>query len=131
MARFADTSYFLALLIPNDECHAAAKALSVDWRGSLVTTDFVVIEVGNHLSPQMSRAVFAKFTRAISQEPRMTIIPASRQWIERGLALYEARSDKDWSLTDCISFEVMREHQLTEALTADHHFVQAGFNILM
>jgi uncharacterized protein len=49
--------------------------------------------------------------------------------MRRGTDLYNARSDKGWSLTDCISFEVMREHGLTEALTADHHFTQAGFSI--
>jgi predicted nucleic acid-binding protein len=131
MSRFADTSYFLALLIPNDENHAAAVKLAAGWRGTLVTTDFVLLEVGNHLSPQRSRNVFSRFFRALSQEPRITIIPASRQWIERGLALYESRPDKNWSLTDCISFEVMREHMLSDALTADHHFTQQGFNILI
>jgi predicted nucleic acid-binding protein len=131
MSRFADTSYFLALLIPNDENHAAAVSLAVEWRGLLVTTDFVLLEVGNHLSPPQSRGVFAKFMRAISDEPRMNIIPASRDWIERGIRLYEARLDKGWSLTDCISFAVMREQGLADALTADRHFAQANFNILM
>jgi predicted nucleic acid-binding protein len=49
---------------------------------------------------------------------------------ELGLKLYSERSDKDWSLTDCISFEVMREQGLKEALTGDHHFKQAGYQAL-
>ena len=131
MSRFADTSYFLALLIPNDENHAVAVKLAAEWRGALLTTDFVVIEVGNHLSPQRSRGVFARFFRAIAQEPRITVVPSSRQWLDRRLTLYESRPDKNWSLTDCISFEMMREQHIVEALTADHHFAQAGFNVLM
>ena len=129
MSRFVDTSYFLALLIPNDENHAAAVAIATEGRELLITTDFVLIEVANHLSPPPSRGVFARFFYAISNEPRMNIVAASREWMRRGTDLYNARSDKGWSLTDCISFEVMREHGLTEALTADHHFTQAGFSI--
>jgi len=45
----------------------------------------------------------------------------------RGLALYSARRDKSWSLTECISFEVMAGFGLVEALTGDHHFEQAGY----
>jgi len=48
-----------------------------------------------------------------------------------GLDLYRERPDKDWSLTDCISFVIMRQQQITDALTADLHFVQAGFRALM
>jgi hypothetical protein len=77
MTRFADTSYFLALLIPNDEYHAAALALAAEWWGSLLTTDFVLLEVANHLSPRTSRGVFGKFRGLISHEPRMTIIDGS------------------------------------------------------
>lgn len=66
IARFGDTSYFLALLIPNDESHMAAVQLATDWHGPLVTTDYVLLEAGNHLSPQASRRVFAKFVRTCS-----------------------------------------------------------------
>jgi len=58
-------------------------------------------------------------------------LPASQELFERGLNLYRQRPDKDWSLTDCISFVVMREHGVTKALTADRHFEQAGFAILL
>jgi hypothetical protein len=51
--------------------------------------------------------------------------------MDRGLALYAARPDKEWSLTDCVSFLVMQDHGVTEALTADHHFEQAGFVALL
>ena len=131
MSRFADTSYFLALLIPNDEHHDSALRLTDGWRGNLVTTDFVLIEVANHLSPQTSRGVFQRFIAAVSQDPRMRVIPATRDLFRRGSDLYGARLDKNWSLTDCISFEVMRDLRLVEALTGDHHFEQAGFTALL
>jgi len=58
-------------------------------------------------------------------------VAASHEWFERGLDLYCSRPDKSWSLTDCISFLVMEEHGVMEALTGDHHFVQAGFVALL
>ena len=59
------------------------------------------------------------------------VIPASTALMDRGIALFAARADKEWGLTDCISFVVMQEHNMTEALTADHHFEQAGFSALL
>jgi len=57
----------------------------------------------------------------------LTIVEANHELFEHGLDLFGNRPDKSWSLTDCISFVVMQAHGLTEALTADHHFEQAGF----
>ena len=131
MARFADTSYFLALLIPNDVYHNCALRLASEWTGDLMTTDFVLVEVANHLSPRLCRGVFSKLHGLISRDPRMSIVEATREWMDRGRALYDGRRDKDWSLTDCISFAAMQERGLREALTADHHFEQAGFLVLM
>ncbi len=130
IARFADTSYFLALLIPNDENHAAAVRLSA-WTGPLVTTDWVLVETGNFLAPQQSRRIFTQFVRAMVAEPRITVVPASLKILQRGLELYESRPDKDWSLTDCTSFIVMSDKGIADALSADHHFEQAGFTILL
>jgi hypothetical protein len=67
----------------------------------------------------------------IENDPRVHIVSPSDEQFRRGKELYARRSDKEWSLTDCISFLVMQEHALTEALTADHHFEQAGFAILL
>ena len=50
---------------------------------------------------------------------------------QRGLRLYEERPDKEWSLTDCLSFVVMKDENLREALTGDQHFEQAGFIALL
>jgi uncharacterized protein len=61
----------------------------------------------------------------------LTIVPAERALMLDGLALYEARPDKEWSLTDCISFVVMKQQGILEAVTADRHFEQAGFVALL
>ena len=61
----------------------------------------------------------------------VTIIPPDAALFDRGLALYASRLDKDWSLTDCISFVAMQEQGLEEALTGDQHFAQAGFSVLL
>ena len=69
--------------------------------------------------------------RDLQQQEKLTIIPASRELLDEGLNLYEDRPDKEWSLTDCISFVVMQREGLTEALTGDKHFEQAGFVSLL
>jgi uncharacterized protein len=61
------------------------------------------------------------------QRPLTTVVPFDSTLMNRGLALFASRSDKDWSLTDCVSFLVMNDRGITDALTADHHFEQAGF----
>jgi predicted nucleic acid-binding protein len=67
----------------------------------------------------------------LAADPAITVIQASPEVFDLGLDLYARRLDKEWSLTDCISFAVMKEHGLTQALTGDHHFEQAGFTILL
>jgi hypothetical protein len=64
-------------------------------------------------------------------DPRVVVVPSSRDLFDRAMGLYRSRPDKDWSLTDCVSFVVMRERGITEALTGDHHFEQAGFRALL
>ncbi len=128
---FADTSYFLALLIPADVNHAPARRWAESHRIPLVTSDYVLIEVGNYLSPVPARYLFGQFWRALRSDSRMTVVPASPSLMARGAELYDTRLDKPWSLTDCISFVIMREHAIQDALTADRHFEQAGFTALL
>ena len=61
----------------------------------------------------------------------ITVVPLSRELLDGAVALLDARPDKLWSMTDCVSFEIMRQGNITTALTADHHFVQAGFQALL
>src|SRR5207253_2639169 len=74
---------------------------------------------------------FLELFQELQNDSRVTIFPPSADQYHRGLDLYARRLDKDSSLTDCISFEVMQQSDLTEALTADYHFEQTGFNILL
>lgn len=130
---FADTFYWLALANPKDEWHGRAK--TIGQRLGLfrtVTTDEVLIEFLNGLStsgPHM-REVAVKMTRSIQGNPNIEVVPASRKLFLGGLQLYDSRKDKQYSLTDCISMELMRERQLKEVLTHDKHFKQEGFVIL-
>ena len=128
---FVDTSHCIALLNPRDALHEKAMALSQRYRAGLVTTDFVLIELGNWCAQKGDRELFVRFLTLARKDAHLTIVPASRELFDLGAGLYAQRGDKRWSLTDCISFVVMRQHGMTEALTADHHFEQAGFNILL
>ncbi len=131
---FADAQYWVALLNDQDQGHSAALAISQTLRGVMVvTTDEALTEVlaffserGRHL-----RQLAAATVRSIYANTMMQIVPQSRQSFLAGLALYEARPDKGYSLTDCISMVAMRREGITEVLTHDGHFTQEGFTILL
>lgn len=128
---FADASYYLALLNPSDELHTKALEITPGITGPIVTTTAVLTEVADALSRAHHRLAAARFIYDLERDPRVIIVGADRDVFDEGLRLYESRSDKDWSLTDCISFVVMEQHGLTDALTADRHFEQAGFKPLL
>lgn len=128
---FADTWFFLAILNPSDPNHPRALAASRSLRHHRVTTDWILVEVGDALSQAWNRDVFARFYDWIHGHPGTTIVPASRQLLEAGMQLYRYRRDKDWPLTDCISFVVMEDESIPDALTGDKHFEQAGFKALL
>jgi len=128
---FVDAWYYLALFSKADEAHAAAVRWSKEVKLPVVLTDFVLLEVGNVLRRGPARAWFTSIVGSLRSDPDATIVPASRELVDRGLRLFGQRPDKEWSLTDCISFVVMRERGIVEALTGDHHFEQAGFTILL
>ncbi len=127
---FADTYYYLALLVENDAMHELAIELTSQLQGQIVTTGWVLLEFANAVSKSRHRHYFPSLLDDLKQNPQITILPADEASFEDGTALYRNRPDKDWSLTDCISFLVMEREGVTEALTGDHHFEQAGFTIL-
>ena len=128
---FGDTVYFLALVNARDQLHAQAKELSRQPPGSLVTTEWVLTEVGDALSAPGARERFTALLGTLQRQADVEIVPANHDLFAKGCAVFGERPDKAWSLTDCLSFAVMRERAIGSALTADHHFVQAGFNVLM
>lgn len=130
-AVFADTAYFVGLLNPRDEHHPAATAFFESFDGRVVTTNYVLFEVANFFSRSGNRSTFVTLVETLRADPLTEIMPASADLFDRGLELFAARPDKDWSLTDCVSFVVMADRGLTDALTTDHHFAQAGFRPLL
>lgn len=128
---FADTVYYLALTNPRDQYSAPAMRFTTGFSGTFVTTAWVLTEVANSLSRGPNRALFFDLYHDLADDLRVTIVPPIQDLFEQGIEFYAQRHDKEWSLTDCISFIVMREYGLTDALTADHHFEQAGFTVLL
>ncbi len=128
---FADTSFYIAVVNPRDALHAGAAKYARDSFGPIITSEHVLVEVGNWLAKSDDREVFVQLMKEIRADDRTKVISGSPTLFERGLDLYSRRPDKSWSLTDCISFVVMQEHGLTDALTGDHHFEQAGFHALL
>lgn len=129
--KFADSNFLVALLNPKDQWHSLAMKVAGPLDELLVTTMWVLVEVGDALSAGVNRDLFLRFMDSLSAQPEWEMVAASKEWFERGLELFRARADKDWSLTDCISFAVMKQRGITDALTHDHHFEQAGFQILL
>ena len=127
---FADSFYFLALLCPRDEAHEQARRITEAHAPALVTTDAILLEVADALRLPADRRRTAGWVRTMWEEPDVRVHEMDRRLLRRALDLYATRPDKEWGLTDCISFVVMREEALTEALTGDAHFEQAGFRIL-
>jgi len=127
---FADTSYFVAILNPRDASHVVAKALSTSEM-RVITTEYILIEAANFFPLAAARSSLRTMIDRVSVSPNFVVVPSSTDLFTRGYALFVARPDKDWSLTDCISFVVMQDHGITDALTADHHFEQAGFRALL
>jgi uncharacterized protein len=128
---FADTSFYVALFSPGDVHHEAAVRLAQALRRAVVVTEFVLLELANALARASSRKLFVDLLPRLRANPNVKIVSVSADLFDRGVARFAARPDKDWSLTDCISFVVMEEEGITEALTADHHFEQAGFIALL
>ncbi|MGH8229057.1 MAG: type II toxin-antitoxin system VapC family toxin [Steroidobacteraceae bacterium] len=128
---FADTAYFLALNISRDRFHEQALSLEATLRCQLLTTEWVLTEVADALAAPPTRARFAAQIERLRARDDVRIVAAKHRQFERGCALYLKHKDKRWSLTDCISFLVMRQHGADTALTSDRHFVQAGFRILL
>jgi uncharacterized protein len=131
---FLDTAYVNALVNTRDQWHDAAvqweEKLAADKR-RLVTTEFVLIEIADGLAAVRFRVQAVQVIGTLQASSLVEIIPASSQLFTAALELYRSRGDKDWGLTDCASFVVMSEHGLSEALTTDDHFRQAGFRALL
>jgi predicted nucleic acid-binding protein len=127
---FADTVFWVAAANPKDQWADKLRELEptlADTR--ILTTDEILVELLGHFSKAGSslRQKAAEIAKAVLENPNVTVVPQSRDSFLRGLRLYESRADKAYSLVDCISMETMRQHAISEVLTADNHFTQEGF----
>ncbi|HEY3322533.1 MAG TPA: PIN domain-containing protein [Planctomycetota bacterium] len=131
---FADTYYFLALLGIGDAGHSRAVAMSRTarkrgWR--LVTTGWVLTELGDALCLPADRPAFVRTVTAVRSDESFEVVSMTGALFNSGFDFFKTRPDQEWSFTDCISFVVMKERGITDALTGDHHFEQAGFTALL
>ena len=133
-AYFADTSFWMALSRKRDQHNRHAVAWNqfvIRTKSSIVTTEAVLWEWLNGLSDASTRGVAAEGYRRAHADGRIEVVPFQPELIDSAVQLYRTRPDKDWSLTDCLSFVVMERRHLTEALTTDGHFEQAGLKVMM
>lgn len=127
----ADSFYFIAAINEHDGAHKRAITFAQNQLHQLVTTEWVLTEVGDAFAKPQWRPAFLQMLDDLRADPNFTIVPASHKLFEDGVRLFGARGDKEWSLTDCTSFVAMKQLGVTEALSGDHHFQQAGFTALL
>ena len=131
---FADTLYWIALINSRDQWHERAVSIKTSLKdASLITTDGVLTEVANFFAQygDIMRRKVALAIRTILTDQQVEVLSENRQTFLDGLVTYESRADKGYSLTDCISMNVMRRRSINDVLTRDTHFTQEGFHILL
>ena len=131
---FLDTSFSIGLVSPRDQIHQKAVKWSEKIETSqihTVTTRAVLLEIGNALSKSAFRQVGIGLLINLENDSNTTIISLTDKLYHRAFELFRSRPDKEWGFVDCISFVVMRERNIEAALTADEHFIQAGFRALL
>jgi|SRR6476646_5932650 predicted nucleic acid-binding protein len=131
---FLDTAYVYALLNTRDEWHERAKnwqAFLAARRQTLITTEFILVEIGDGLANLRFRKQAIDTIDALRSSALVEIVPASSDLLAKAIDLYRDRTDKEWGVTDCTSFLVMQTHGIQDALTCDEDFIQAGFQALL
>jgi predicted nucleic acid-binding protein len=129
-----DTSFVLALENKNDPHHERAKALDAELlkeNGVLLLHWGVLFEIADGYARVSRRAKGVQLLAKFENEEGYSLCPLTGALVKEALILYRSRPDKDWGLTDCVSFVLMNQMGITEALTADVHFRQAGFTALL
>jgi predicted nucleic acid-binding protein len=130
-AVFSDTSFFVAYLNSRDHSHELAHEYMTTFSEKIITTAWVLAELGNFLAEGWNRRLFVPMVHQFRADQRSRILPASSELFEEAVTLYGKRLDKDWSFVDCTSFITMKKERLNDALTEDHHFEQAGYRALL
>nr|WP_230843268.1 type II toxin-antitoxin system VapC family toxin [Gloeobacter morelensis] len=129
-----DTAYAIALSSSSDRYHGRAVELAERLETSaarMVTTQAVLLEIGNALSKLRYRPAAVQLLTAIETDPNVDVVPLTESLYAQAFALFRARPDKEWGLIDCVSFVVMSQRGIVNALTTDEHFQQMGFRALL
>ena len=126
---FLDTSFVVAIINADDALHQAALSLEEDLKqySHIWITEAILFEIGNSFSKNNKEQV-AQFIQYCYDSPRIQVIKFNEELFHQALNYYTQYLDKDWSLTDCLSFAVMRKECISIAYSSDHHFEQAGFH---
>jgi predicted nucleic acid-binding protein len=128
---FIDTLFVVALINPRDQYHAKATELAAKYESHpFLVSDAVLLEIGNGLARNYKQEAIEVIEGFFNSE-EVEIVRLTPDLFERAFELYKKYEDKDWGLIDCISFIVMMDAGVTQALTFDQHFGQAGFEALM
>ena len=127
---FADTSYFVALVNPADEAHARAVQ-QAELHPLVITTEAILVELGNGLAAMRWRWLAVRLINMLRSNPNVKVVPVTTELLNTALDLFASHADKEWGVTDCISFVVMRQLKRTRVLTLNHHFTQAGFELIL
>jgi Predicted nucleic acid-binding protein, contains PIN domain len=131
---FLDTSFAIALSSITDQHHVQAVQLAHQLESSkarLVTTQAILLEIGNALSRSKYRIAAIQLLESLEADPNVEIVLLTKDLYIPAFNLFKQRKDKEWGLVDCLSFIVMQNRGITDALTADTHFQQAGFRALL
>ena len=129
MNLFLDTGYLIALVNKRDNLHEAAAAAAIKYHGPFYTTQLILIELANSLCQPAQRPLALTIIEKMQTDPLTTIVELTPERFEKALLLYKKRSDKTWGMIDCLSFTVMDEFGVKQALTFDEHFRQAGYKV--
>ena len=131
---FVDTAALIALGNRRDNFHLHARTVRrtlITGGCVFITTRLVIVELCNVFSHSELRNTAVQIVESIEQSSRWTVIETDRQWIIAGFDLYRRMMDKEWGLVDCVSILVAQHFEIEDVFTTDHHFEQAGFQILL
>jgi len=131
---FLDTAYAIALSVESDQHHERAEELAEYLESGqvrLVTTRAVLLEIENALSKKRYRKAVVELLDALEEDSQIEIVSLTDELYQQAFELFRNRPDKEWGLVDCVSLVVMQKRGITEALTTDEHFEQAGFRALL
>lgn len=125
--RLVDTSFWVALLLPRDRHHAAARTLWIGDPGPLLCTNHVAGETWTFLRRRAGHGTAVTFLDALAASPRVVrhhvdeaTEDEARRWLRR-------RDEREYSFVDAVGFAVMRRLRIAEALAFDGDFAAAGF----